>query len=86
MILKSPPQFMVDRLYLDLELNEQLVNDSVKKLKEWLYKQPHLPQIDGKYNGAYLTTELTFYPVTSYGGIILLFFSLGGIRSGCLML
>jgi hypothetical protein len=48
MVLKSAPQVMVDRLYLDLELNEQLVNDSVKKLKEWLYLQPHLPQIDGK--------------------------------------
>jgi hypothetical protein len=40
---------MVDRLYLDLDLNEQLVNESVKKLKEWLYMQPHLPRIDGKY-------------------------------------
>ena len=55
MVLKSAPQVMVDRLYLDLELNEQLVNDSVKKLKEWLQKQPHLPQINGKWNGAYLS-------------------------------
>jgi hypothetical protein len=53
MVLKSAPQIMVDRLYLDLDLNEQLVNESVKKLKEWLYMQPHLPRIDGKYNRAY---------------------------------
>jgi hypothetical protein len=48
MVLKSPPQLMVDTLYRDLELNEQIVNDSVKKLKEWLYMQPHLPHINGK--------------------------------------
>jgi len=48
MVLKSAPQVMVHKLYLDLELNEQLVNDSVKKLKEWLCLQPHLPKIDGK--------------------------------------
>lgn len=46
MVLKSPPQLMVDTLYRDLELNEQIVNDSVKKLKEWLYMQPHLPHIN----------------------------------------
>ena len=51
---------MVDKLYLDLELNEQVVKDSVKKLKEWLYMQPHLPQIDGKWNGAYLSLKVIF--------------------------
>jgi hypothetical protein len=48
MLLKRAPQVMVDRLYSKLELNDQLVNDSVKKLKEWLYMQPHLPHINGK--------------------------------------
>jgi len=73
MILKNVPQFMVDKLYLDLDLNEQLVNDSVKKLKEWLYLQPHLPQIDGKYNVAYLTVEFNYHPITSHEGVNLLF-------------
>ena len=47
MMLNSPPQAVVDKLYLELELNEQHVNDSVKKLTEWLHMQPHLPQING---------------------------------------
>jgi hypothetical protein len=53
MLLKTAPQVMFERLYLELELNEQLVNESVKKLQEWLYLQPHLPQIIGKQNGTY---------------------------------
>jgi hypothetical protein len=48
MMLKSLPQNMVDTMYLDLELTQQLVNDSVTKLKQWLHMQPHLPHIDGK--------------------------------------
>ena len=73
MVLKSVPQVTVDRLYVDLELNEQLVNDSVEKLKEWLHMQPHLPQIDGKYNGAYLTAEGIFHPTNSHEGVTVLF-------------
>jgi len=60
MVLKNASEVMVDKLYLDLELNEQVINDSVKKLKEWLYMQPHLPQIDGKWNGDYLSFKVSF--------------------------
>jgi len=60
MVLKSAPQVMVDKLYINLELNEQVVNDSIKKLKEWLYMQPHLPQVDGKWNVTYLSLKVIF--------------------------
>jgi hypothetical protein len=52
MMLNNLPQVMVDVMYTDLELNEEIVNDSVEKLKGWLYMQPHLPHVNGKYNTA----------------------------------
>jgi hypothetical protein len=45
-LLRLPPE-VVDIIYEELGLSEQDVKDYVKMLKEWLHKQPHLPQING---------------------------------------
>jgi predicted transcriptional regulator len=48
MALQDISPVTVDIIYKELGLTEQDVKDYVKMLKEWLHKQPHLPQVNGR--------------------------------------
>jgi hypothetical protein len=48
MVLQHPPAEVLDLIYKELEVNEQLITDSVRHLREWMNTQPHLPKVCGR--------------------------------------
>lgn len=50
----------------EFEKNSELKEEDLTHLKEWLSKQPHLPQVTGKYQLLYYFCIGTHYFVVYY--------------------
>lgn len=59
----------------EFNATEETIKDDVENLKEWMRKQPHLPNIDGKFNDTVLGILWGIYLYAHFGFLFVFWFS-----------